>query len=89
MDTANEKKQMLTVDSRKRMELDGVKNVAAFTDDYMELDTELGALTVEGEELKILELSREDGRIVVTGNICGIFYGAVKSTKGLFGKIFK
>ncbi len=89
MDSTNEKKQMLTIDSRRRMEVDGVKHVAEFSEEFLELETNLGHLSVEGVGLKILDLSGDSGSIVITGEISGVFYGGERISKGLFGKIFK
>ena len=88
MDNANEK-QTLLLENRKTLTVDGIKNVAGFRDDYIELLSNLGRIEIEGADLKIEELCRESGKILVTGEISGVFYGDNKTGKKIFGKIFK
>jgi hypothetical protein len=54
----------------------------------LELSTKLGAVSIEGNNLKIEELRQDNGKINIVGEINGIFYKGDKNTRGLFG-IFK
>ena len=85
----NNKKQTLTVNDRKRMALDGVENVIAFDEKYVVLSTDMGRVTVEGHDLKIDSLTKNDRTVVVVGKIDGIYYSddshARKGIKALFG----
>lgn len=88
MDTVNEK-QTLLLESRKKLTIDGIIDVESFREDYLELSSKLGKIEVEGSNLKIEELRREDGKIYITGEISGVFYGDNKIGKKIFGKVFR
>lgn len=89
MEIESVKKGTLVLKDKKLLELDGVKNVLGFDSSYVYLDTELGKLTIEGDELKIESLTKENGEIVIIGKIDLIQYSEEKSAKGLFKGIFK
>ena len=82
-------KQTVILENRKRLTIDSVKNVESFNDDYLEISTGLGDICIEGTDLKIEELRQENGKILITGEISGLFYKEAKQTKKLFGNIFK
>ena len=81
--------QSVMLENRKKLTVDSVINVESFTDEYLEINTGLGRLTVEGRELKIDELRQDNGKISVSGEIDGIYYGDGKEQKGFFRRIFK
>ena len=89
MDNGTNKKQVLILENKSVFTLDGVINVESFNDDYLDLSTNLGDVTVEGKNLKIEELCQENGKILVKGEISGFFYKTPKETHGFFGKMFK
>ena len=59
----------------------------------MVLETSLGILTINGEELKIEKLNLEEGEIALNGNIYALNYDDditfMEKSSGLFSKIFK
>lgn len=81
--------QTLTLENRKKLIIDGVMNIISFNDDYMDLSTNFGDITIEGTDLKIEELLQESGKILICGDISGIFYKQTKNSKKRFGNIFK
>ena len=85
----NGRTQTIILENRKKLTVDSVTNVESFTDDYLEISTDFGGIALEGKELKIEELRQENGKILVTGNISGVFYKENKLQKGIFGGIFK
>ena len=85
----NGKKQMLTLEDRRRLIIDGIINVESFSEDYMELSSVLGRIEVEGKDLKIEELRQDGGKILIIGEIGGIFYRENKKAKGIFSKYVK
>ena len=89
MTEAKDKLYQITVNNRKSLSLNGVINVEGFGEDYLILNTELGEMTLEGEELKIESLTKENGEIFIVGKINGLFFKDEKSEKGFFKKIFK
>ncbi len=83
-------RQTLCLKNRETLELDGVLNVEGFAEDLLTLATRAGRVSVEGSDLKIEDLSKGDGRILVTGKIDGVFYtDGGEEKRGLFGKLFR
>lgn len=85
----NIKNQTIILENRKTLTIDCVLNVDSFNEDYLEISTELGGIAVEGKELKIEELRQENGKILISGIISGVFYKETKSSKGFFSGMFK
>lgn len=80
--------QRITISDRKSVEVDNVSFVRAFDEDGVLLETPLGKISVEGRELKIENFEKASGKILITGNIIGVFYlekAEKKKGRGLFG----
>ena len=77
---------ILEIKDRKQVRVLGVGAVLGFGDDYVALETALGRLVIEGEKMKIENLSKEDGAIEIVGKIDGIAYSEPKVRSGLFSK---
>lgn len=82
-------KQTLVVKNRNTLSLDGVINVVGFDEGYVSLMTSGGRIIVEGKELKIEGLTKDDGVILISGTIDGVFYSADKEKGGIFSRLFK
>lgn len=89
MDKAVDAKQILRIENRKTVEIDGVISVLGLTDEYLDISTVMGDISIEGNNLKIEELCKENGKIIVIGEINGIMYDTVKAKKGFFEALFK
>jgi len=78
----------LQLTNRETLALDGINDVVSFDDSCLLLQSALGLLTIDGEELHIVKLSVESGELIVAGKICGIYYvdRTVKKSGGFFGK---
>ncbi len=85
----NNIKNVLTVNDRKSVSLNGVNNVLGFDEGYVTLDTALGRVGIEGNDLKIESLSKENGVIFISGNISGVYYSEPKEGGGIFKRMFK
>ena len=85
--------QNLILENREKLSVSGVLDVLSFDDQIVILETDLGMLTVKGDDLRINKLSIDTSEVVVEGNIYNLSYSekqAHKSTGGsLLGKIFK
>lgn len=77
----------LTVSERKRISIDGVKNILAFDEELVRLESDGGDITVEGQGLKIESLSREGGVIDICGVIEGVYYSKKKRHKRGLSKL--
>ena len=77
---------MLEIRDRKAVRVLGVESVLGFGDDYVALETSLGRLVIEGEKMKIENLSKENGAIEIVGKINGIAYSEPKVRIGFFSR---
>ena len=64
----------LTLNERKNLTMTGVTEVVSFEESAVVLQTSLGLLTVQGQELKLKTLSLEGGQIAVEGHIAALIY---------------
>lgn len=85
--------QNLILENRGKLSISGVLDVLSFDDQVVILETELGLLTVKGENLRINKLSIDTSEVIVEGDVSSLAYSenkSVEKTKGsLLGKIFK
>lgn len=79
----------INISNRKSVKVDGVESVNGFDENYVSLSTRLGKLVIEGHNLKIENLSKENENICVTGTIDSVFYVDGKERTGIFKSIFK
>ena len=64
---------------RAELTITGVTEVSRFGEDGVLLQTDMGELTVQGEQLQLKELSLEGGRVAVSGSISALVYGRQQS----------
>lgn len=84
--------QNLVLENRGKLSISGVLDVLSFDDQVVIVETELGLLTVKGEDLRINKLSIDTSEVVVEGDIYGMNYSEKdieKKSGSLIGKIFK
>ena len=85
--------QNLVLENREKLSISGVLDVLSFDDQIVILETELGLLTVKGENLRINKLSLDTAEVIVDGEIYNLGYSEKnlekKSGGGILGKIFK
>ncbi|MBQ7314577.1 MAG: YabP/YqfC family sporulation protein [Clostridia bacterium] len=79
-------KQTLTVQDRRQLNLNTVTCVHRFDEEEVVLSAAGGRILIEGRDLKIEQLSKETGEIVITGSIDGISYmdASAEKRRGLF-----
>ena len=76
--------------NRKSFCADGVLYVEHFEEGCLSLSTVMGQITVEGKDLKIEGFSKENGRVEICGEICGVFYNEeLRPKKKLFERFFQ
>jgi sporulation protein YabP len=76
----------LSVVNREHVQLTGVVAVDSFDDAEVTVDTELGTLTIRGEELHIKQLDLETGRFEVEGYINSLQYSQPRQRAGRPGR---
>lgn len=64
----------LTIDNRKNGTISGVSDVLAFDVNEIQLETELGMLTVKGKELHISRLTLDQGEVDLEGTVESLVY---------------
>ena len=92
MNTNTNVVQNLILENRGKLSVSGVNDVLSFDDQVVIIDTELGLLTVKGENLRINKLSLDTLEVIVEGEISSLTYSQNKQDKNsgtLLSKIFK
>jgi len=80
----------IIMENRETLNVSGVNEVDSFDEQTVSLFTELGGLTVEGEQLQIQKFSVETGELTVSGNISRLSYSdQLAKNQSFFGKLFK
>jgi sporulation protein YabP len=86
------KRQEVKMLNRKLLEITGVLKVDSFDNEQFLLETELGFLAIQGQNLHMKHLSLEQGLVAIEGLIHSFAYldgNTSGKSKGLFGKLFK
>lgn len=84
--------QNLVLENREKLSISGVLDVLSFDDQVVIVETELGLLTVKGENLRINKLSLDTSEVVVEGEIYNLAYSEndlEKKAGSFLNKIFK
>ena len=84
--------QNLILENRGKLTITGVLDVFSFDDQVVIVETELGLLTIKGENLRINKLSIDTSEVIVEGNILSLSYSErdmEKKGSSILGKIFK
>ena len=85
--------QNLILENRQKLSISGVLDVLSFADQVVILETELGLLTVKGENIRINKLSIDTSEVIVEGDISYLAYSDKESDKSkgnsFMSKIFK
>ena len=85
----NQRPHNLIMENRKTLSISGVTEVESFDDQTVILYTDLGQLTIRGNELHLDRLSTDAGDVGVTGNIYGLMYTNDTGKGDYFSRIFK
>ncbi len=85
--------QNIILENREKLNVSGVLDVLSFDDQIIIVETELGLLTIKGENLKINKLNIDTSEVTLDGMISSLSYSNSDSIKknasGFIGKIFK
>ena len=84
--------QNLILENRGKISISGVLDVLSFDDQVVIVETELGLLTIKGENIRINKLSIDTSEVIVEGDISSMSYSdkSVEKTKtSVLSKIFK
>lgn len=70
----------------------GVRDVKAFNESEIILDTDMGTLSIKGTDLHVTKLTLEKGEVEVDGTVDSLTYTSPKETvsgRGMFGRLFR
>ena len=84
--------QNLILENRSKLSISGVLDVLSFDDQVVVVETELGLLTVKGENIRINKLSIDTSEVIVEGEISYLAYSdkdVEKNKSSFMSKIFK
>ena len=84
--------QNLILENRGKLSISGVNDVLSFDGQVVMVETELGLLTVKGENIRINKLSIDTSEVIIEGDISYLAYSdkELEKNKGnLISKIFK
>lgn len=84
--------QNIFLENREKLNISGVIDVLSFDDQIVIVETELGLLTVKGEDLRINKLSIDTSEVIVEGEIYNLGYSEKdysKKDSSFLGKLFK
>ena len=84
--------QNLILENREKLSISGVSDVLSFDDQIIIIETDLGLLTVKGENIRINKLSIDTSDVIIEGNINSLVYSnsdLQKKSGSILNKIFK
>jgi sporulation protein YabP len=78
----------LTLNERRQLTMTGVSEVVSFDDISVVLRTELGTLTVQGQDLQLKNLSLDGGQVAIDGTVSGLIYEEPRQRGGWLNRLF-
>lgn len=78
----------LQLKQRKQLSVTGVSEVVSFEDDAVVLQTGLGRLIVQGQQLQLKNLSLEGGQVAVEGSIAALIYEEPRQSRTWRQRLF-
>lgn len=78
----------LTLNQRNNLTMTGVTEVVSFDENAVVVHTDLGTLTVQGQQLQLKTLSVEGGQIAVEGSIASLQYEEPRQKGGWVHRLF-
>ena len=84
--------QNLILENRGKLSIAGVLDVLSFDDQVVIVETELGLLTVKGDNIRINKLSIDTSEVIIEGDISSMSYtdkNVEKNKTSMLSKIFK
>lgn len=79
----------LTLNDRKALTMTGVTEVMSFDEQSVVLQTDLGTLTVHGQDLQLKNLSLDGGQVAVEGQVAALIYEEPRPARGWLGRLIR
>ena len=85
------KEQNIVIQNREKAVITGDEDIHSFDDELVIVQTDLGILTIKGENLKMNKLNLENNELIIEGRTSAIAYSDAAQNKkqGLMNKLFK
>ena len=87
--TINKTIHNVIMENREKISISGVKKTENFDDKIIVLDTQMGQMTIKGDNLHISKMDIDTGNLSVTGNIYGLIYNETHNSNSFIKRIFK
>jgi sporulation protein YabP len=83
--------QNIIMENREKVCVTGVIDIHSFDDELVLAQTELGILTIKGDDLKMNKLSLDNNELIIEGQIVAVAYSDISNAKnkGFMKKLFK
>ncbi len=83
--------QNIIMENREKVSVTGVIDIHSFDDELVLAQTDLGILTIKGDDLKMNKLNLENNELIVEGQIMAVAYSDTNQAKksGFINKLFK
>jgi len=79
----------LTLQDRTKLTMTGVTEVVRFDEEAVVLQTGLGGLIVQGQDLKLKNLSPQGGQVALEGTVTALSYEEPRKSTGLLRGLFR
>lgn len=80
----------LFLEERNRLTIAGVRDVDSFDEETLVLFTDLGEITVKGENIRVERFSAETGDFSAAGTFQSVVYSQrLPKNSGFFARVFK
>lgn len=83
----------IIMEDRHHLTVSGVEDIDSFDEQAVVIFTQMGELTVKGDDLHINRLSLEVGELLIEGEIYALIYSEKEekqsSSQGFFSKVFR
>ena len=86
--TENQKNHGVLIRARAHLEITAVTDVISFDEDSVNLETEMGEMLIDGENLHVGTLDTQKGVVVIDGRINGLYYRTEQPRKKGVGRFF-
>ncbi|SDC66706.1 MULTISPECIES: sporulation protein YabP [unclassified Candidatus Frackibacter] len=82
-------KHQIKLINRELIEITGVTEVLNYSEEEVNLETELGPLFITGEGFNIKQLNLDDGELVINGHIMNLDYSENAKGGSFLNNLFK
>ena len=66
--------QQIVISNKNKVEINAVTSVKSFDEDGVVIESALGNIVVEGHDMRIENLEKSTSRVLIVGNISGVYY---------------